>query len=76
MRVHIFRADGRVFGFTENEAGENLPSGFGPWTAFKTITMVRGEAQPGVDVDECIDDIETHGLHLTDAHKRITGQVI
>ena len=76
MRIHAFKADGRVFGFTASETGENLPSGFGPWTAFKTLTMVRGESLPGVDVDECLDDIEAHGLHVTDAHKRITGQVV
>jgi hypothetical protein len=39
--------------------------------------MIRGVATPGgVDVTECLDDIETYGFHLTDAHKRITEQAV
>jgi hypothetical protein len=74
MQVHIFRGPGRTFGFTGNGAGENLPPQYGPWTAFKTLEMARGEAQPGVNVDECLDDIDELGFHLTDAHIRITQQ--
>jgi hypothetical protein len=72
MQVHIFRGPGRVFGFTADEAGENLPSRYAPWTPFKSLEMIRGEAQPGVNVDECLDDIDAVGFHLTDAHVRIT----
>jgi hypothetical protein len=36
--------------------------------------MTRGEAQPGVNVDECLDDIDAHGFHLTDAHVSIAQQ--
>jgi hypothetical protein len=71
MQVRIFRGQGRVFGFTASEAGENLPSQYGPWVPFKTLAMTRGEPQPGVNVDECLDDIDAYGLHLTDAHIRI-----
>ena len=71
MQVHIFRGTGRVFGFTEDGAAANLPSQYGPWTAFKVLEMTRGEPRPGVNVDECLDDIEKHGVHLTDAHVRI-----
>jgi hypothetical protein len=76
MQVHIFRGPGRIFGCTGDSGGENLPSQFGPWAAFKTLEMARGEAQPGVNVDECLDDIAQHGFHLTDAHVRITPQAI
>ena len=72
MIIHSFRGTGRVFGFTRDAAGENLPARFGPWTPFKTLDLERGRPQPGVDVDECLDDIEARGLHLTDAHVRIT----
>jgi hypothetical protein len=34
--------------------------------------MTKGVATPGVNTDECLDDIDTHGYHLTDAHVRIT----
>jgi hypothetical protein len=44
MRVHIFRGPGRIFGCTGDSGGENLPSQFGPWAAFKTLEMARGEA--------------------------------
>ena len=74
-RVDIFRGQGRVFGFTES-GGETLPPKFGPWVVFKTLELTRGQAQPGMNVDECLDDIAEHGLHLTDAHVRITPQAI
>ena len=76
MQVHIFRGPGRVFGFTQDATGANLPSKYAPWNPFKSITLSRdGEPTPGVDTRECLDDIEKHGLHITDAHVRITETV-
>jgi hypothetical protein len=74
MQVHIFRGPGRVFGFTAQDDGGNLPARYAPWTAFKTIELTRGTTQPGVDVIDCLDDLEKYGFHLTDAHVRITEQ--
>ena len=66
-----------MFGFTEDATGANLPSQFSPWTAFKSIDLSReGEPTPGVNRDECLQDIEKHGFHITDAHVRITERVI
>ena len=76
MQVHIFRADGRVFGFTCDPGGGNLPSGLGIWNAFKSLELSEGSPQPGVDVDECLRDIHHHGFHVTDAHVRITDRFI
>ncbi len=76
MQVHAFRGQGRIFGFTGQSAGENLPERFGPWVPFKTLELTRGQVQPGVDVGDCLDDIEAHGFHLTDAHVRITQSAI
>jgi hypothetical protein len=76
MIVHIFRGPGRVFGCTENATGENLPQKFAPWSAFKQIELRRGEPTPGLNTDECLDDIEAHGFHITDAHVRITDSVL
>jgi hypothetical protein len=77
MLVHIFRGPGRVFGVTEDATGANLPSQFSPWTAFKSIELIRdGEPRAGVDTNECLEDIEKHGFHITDAHVRITESVI
>lgn len=77
MQVHIFRGTGRVFGFTEDATGANLPSQYGPWNSFKSINLSRdGEPTPGVDTRGCLDDIEKHGFHITDAHVRITESAI
>jgi hypothetical protein len=77
MLVHIFRGPGRVFGFTEDAMGGNLPSQFSPWTAFKSIDLSwDGESRAGVDANECLEDIEKHSFHITDAHVRITESVI
>ena len=77
MLVHIFRGPGRVFGFTEDATGANLPSHLAPWSAFKSVELRRGgEPRPGVDTDACLCDIERHGFHITDAHARITDTVI
>jgi hypothetical protein len=75
MQVHIFRGTGRVFAFTAHAGGENLPTQYGPWTAFKSVKMYPDEPQGGVDVNACLADIDAHGLHLTDAHRRITDLV-
>jgi len=72
MQIHLFRGTGRVFGFTESAGGDNLPPRYGPWAAFKSVEMTRDEPMPGVQVNECLDDIAAHGFHLTDAHTRIT----
>jgi hypothetical protein len=62
---------------TEDATGANLPARFAPWTIFKSIELSReGEPTAGVDTKECLDDIEKHGFHITDAHVRITENVI
>jgi len=73
LQVHIFRGPDRIFGVTGDSSGENLPSRYRPWAAFKTLEMVRGQAQPGVNVGECLDDIDKFGFHITDGHLRITA---
>jgi hypothetical protein len=76
MQVHSFRGEGRIFGFTRDSESRNLPVKYGPWSVFKTLELMRGQTQAGVNVEECLDDIERHGLHVTDAHARITEQAI
>ena len=71
-RVHVLRGQDRVFGFTLDEQGTNLPRQYGPWTTFKTIELYHDEPYQGVDVSACLDDISKYGFHLTAAHKRIT----
>jgi hypothetical protein len=75
MQVYVFRGVGRVFAMTAQAGGENLPAQYGPWTAFKTVAMHPDEPQGGVDVNACLADIDAYGLHLTDAHVRITPLV-
>ena len=76
MLVHLFRGPGRIFGFSQDESGVNLPQKFSPWAHFKTVEMREGEPMPGVDVGECLQDLGTYGVHVTDAHVRITEQVV
>ena len=77
MLIHIFRGTGRVFGFTESATGANLPSQFSPWTSFKSIDLSHdGEPTAGVNTNECLQDIQRYGFHVTDAHARITERVI
>lgn len=76
MQVHLFRGPGRVFGFTGDDSGSNLPMQFAPWSHFKTLEMIDGEAMPGVQVNECLADLKAFGVHVTDAHVRITEQAL
>jgi hypothetical protein len=76
MQVHVFRGTGRVFAVTEGSSVSDLPELYAPWTPFKTIVLVRGQTQPGIDVDGCLDDMARYGIHVTDAHVRITEQAI
>ena len=71
-RVHVLRGQDRVFGFTPDEQGTNLPRQYGPWTTFKTIELHHDEPYQGVDVGVCLNDIGKHGLHSGPLrHKRI-----
>jgi hypothetical protein len=66
-----------VFGFTEVATGDNLPSKFGPWNPFKTIELKRdGVPTAGIKTEDCLDDIEKYGVHITDAHVRITEDAV
>jgi hypothetical protein len=76
MQIEIFRGVGRIFAFVLGKGAEKLPERYGPWTPFKSVNLVWGQAQPGVNVDECLDDIEKYGIHVTDAHIRITEEAI
>jgi hypothetical protein len=76
MQVHIFRGTGRVFAFTGRGGTDGLPDRYAPWSPFKTVEVVRGEAQRGFNVDDCLDDIARYGIHVTDAHARITEQAL
>jgi hypothetical protein len=76
MQIHVFRGEGRVFAITRDSAGGNLPARHGPWSLFKSVELARGQPLPGVDVDECCDDLERYGVHVTDAHVRITEEAI
>lgn len=77
MVIHLFRGMGRVFGCTGDAAGGNLPARYGPWVEFKTFDMNRGdEPRPGINIDDCLDDVEKHGFHITEAHVRITERAL
>ena len=76
MKVELFRGRDRVFAVLASGSGIVLPEAYGPWTSFKSLDLARGQIQPGLAVDECLDDIERFGIHVTDAHVRITEEAI
>jgi len=76
MQLHIFRGPGRVFAFTEDPSGKNLPLKYAPWTPFKSVELQRDQPTPGVDSNECLRDIERFGIHVTNAHLRITEEAL
>jgi hypothetical protein len=77
MFVDVFRGTGRVYAITESGVGmSKLPKRYGPWTAFKTIELVKGQPTPSVHVEECLADLAQFGIHVTDAHSRITEEAI
>jgi hypothetical protein len=76
MQVEVFRGRDRIFAVVEVGGAGKLPERYGPWTQFKTLELTRGQKQPGLHVEECLDDIEKHGIHVTDAHTRITEEAI
>jgi hypothetical protein len=76
MILDLFRGTRRIFAVVAPGNADLLPARYGPWAAFKTLEFVRGQPLPGVNVDECLDDIAAHGVHITDAHVRITEQAL
>lgn len=79
MEVYAFRGGKeRVFAFTPDRTGANLPAQLGPWSLFKTLEIQRGDEAPrgAFNVDECFDDMERYGFHITEAHVRITESVV
>lgn len=76
MQVHLFKGAGRIFAVTEDAKGGNLPARLAPWEPFKAIDLVQGVLTPGLNVDECLADLAKYGLHITDAHVRITENYV
>ncbi len=76
MVFYLFRGPGRVFAVTATQDGSNLPPKYAPWQFFKTIDLERGTPTPGLQVEECLNDLEANGLHVTDAHVRITDEAM
>jgi len=76
MKVHVFRGPGRIFSITTLSTGDNLPQKYAPWTFLKAIELHQGEPIAGIDVNQCLGDLEAFGVHITDAHARITEDAI
>ena len=74
-RIAAETPDIRLVEFVD-PSGADLPPRYAPWAPFKTLELRRGEPTPGLDVDECLDDLAAYGVHVTDAHARITEQAL
>jgi hypothetical protein len=46
------------------------------WVVFKSIELQKDVPNPGVDVSECLRDLEAYGIHSTDAHILIADDAI
>ena len=46
MRIHIFKAQGNLYGFTRDPSGANLPANRGAWSAFKAIEIFEDHPAP------------------------------
>jgi hypothetical protein len=56
MRVHIFKAQGNLYGFTRDPSGANLPADRGAWTAFKAIEIFEDHPAPRLGVVELAEE--------------------
>ncbi len=76
MKVYVFSGPKRVFGFTEDVDGANLPTQQGLWKSFGELDMNRGETpRIAVNTDEALDDIERQGYHLVQT-KIVTSETV
>jgi len=68
MRVHIFKAQGNLCGFTRDPSGANLPANWGAWSAFKAIEIFEDHPAPRIGVNEAdiLMGIQNLGFYLTD----------
>lgn len=70
MLVYAFNStqNPKVYGFTADATGANLPDQQGPWIPFKSLKMNVGEkGRIGVDTDAVLMGISDHGYYLTAA---------
>lgn len=70
MMVFVFKStqNPKVYGFTVDATGANLPGEQGPWVPFKSIEMKAGEkGRIGVDTDAVLMGIADNGYYLTAA---------
>jgi hypothetical protein len=70
MMVYVFNSakNAKVYGFTSDATGANLPAQEGPWNPFKSLEMNAGEkGRIGVDTDAVLMGIADRGHYLTAA---------
>lgn len=77
-RLQHFMTESRLSGLpnTGDTEGTILPVDHGLWLAVKSVDLVGGQMHPCVDADQCVDEIEQYGFHVTDAHVHITEQAL
>ena len=49
MQVQILRGSDHIFAVAEADGDPRLLERYGPWAPFKSIELIRGQAQPGVE---------------------------
>ena len=76
MYVYVFKGSDRLLCFAGDRTGENLPAEQGPWILTTRLEMLQeDDPRPIVQTLECLEDIEMHGFHITNGHRRITDSL-
>ena len=64
IAVFVFRS-AEVYGLTASADGANLPEMPAPWQRQAETLLVVGTTPFGIDAAQAVNDIESHGYHLT-----------
>ena len=79
MRVFSFHSgkDHRVYGFTLDRTGGNLPAAFAPWRKHGEHDVNPGDGpRIGVHTDAILDGIKRDGFHLAAIEIKVTEKIV
>jgi len=79
MRVHVFSSEqsSKLFGFTPDQKGQNLPGAQGPWRYFKSVDLSSGGADLiGESKANIQSGIEINGFHIAGAEIRVGEELV
>lgn len=67
MQVEVYVGDSGCFAVVPQGGSAKLPVAEGPWGKLKDLDLAQdGEARAGLDVGQCLEDIERQGYHISE----------